>query len=260
MEKNTIVKPVITSNYFDKFAYPFVYLILPFVVKIKFLTPNVITILSFLSFAVGSVFLFVDVNYREYVAALLIIMGYVGDDLDGQVARARNLSSAIGNFLDKVLDVLKIFIISMSAGYAAYLQTENIIYIFMASAICFFFNLRYYIKLETMFSQMEIDKNYLENSLVARKEFLLQHDQKLIQLKNTYKGRVKAFWEENKTFFAVDEAEIAVLIAIFAIAHMIPLGVLVLCFAQIIISFVRFYERGKQVSSDTKSLLIPLRK
>src|SRR5687768_16842286 len=106
MEKQTrkkVVKHTYFSNWADLFGYPLAWSLVPFVSKISFFTPNVITVISFLMYTLGSITLFWDYPYHLFVAAFLIFAGYIGDDLDGQIARYRKLSSNVGDFLDKSL-------------------------------------------------------------------------------------------------------------------------------------------------------------
>ena len=97
-------------------------------------------------------------------------MAYVGACRAGQGARARRLSAPRRPDFDKVLDVLKIYVLSMSLAYGAYIDTHEIIYIYLGFSACFFFNFRYYIKLETIFSQCDRDPGYLAACRIRRQE------------------------------------------------------------------------------------------
>jgi phosphatidylglycerophosphate synthase len=255
-----VIKNTYYSNWGDIFGYPLAYALLPYVTKIKFLTPNVITLLAFSSFTIGSVSLFLNYPYHLIVAGILIPLGFVGDDLDGQVARARQLSSNIGDFLDKVLDVLKIFIITSSLGLAVYLQTNDVLYIFLGFIACFFFLFRYYIKLETMFSAMSRDNLYLEKSTTKRNELIQQIETMYETNQHSLIGRVKNMFHMNRTVLFVDEAELAIFTSIGALFNRLDLALWVIALAQVIIAFYRFYERGYQLNINSEDLFKPLRK
>lgn len=255
----SIIKPLYTSNWGDLIGYPLARFLLPAVAKTG-ISPNGVTLVSFALFTTGSLSLFISYPYHLVWAAGLIFVGYVGDDIDGQLARYTGKSSVIGGFLDLVLDVLKIFIITTSLGYAVFLETGEPIYLLLASAACFFFNFRYYIKLETMFTEMNRDPAYLAKSAERRSEFLASIDQKIESWRGTLVGWLKIFWIRNKLIFAVDEAEFAIFVAIGALTNQLVAALMVITVAQVFIGFLRFYQRGRALVYDRDSLLNPMRK
>lgn len=256
----SVVKPLYTSNWGDQIGYPVAQAILPYIAKIPGITPNKITVISFLLFTFGSISLFLSYEYHLICAAVLITIGYIGDDLDGQLARHMKLSSVIGDYLDKVLDVLKIFIITTSLGYASFIQTGESMYLLIGAAACFFFNLRYYIKLETMFSEMSRDASYLERSSLRKNEFLKRLEGDITEWNKTLTGKLKVLWVRNKLIFAVDEAEFALFTAMGALLNQLPATLCIIAFAQVFIAFWRFYERGNAMINNRDSLLNPMRK
>jgi phosphatidylglycerophosphate synthase len=255
-----VVKNTYYSNWGDLFGYPLAFRLLPVVTKIKFLTPNVITLLAFASYTLGSLSLFLNYPNHLIIAGILIPLGFLGDDLDGQVARARQLSSKIGDFLDKSLDVLKIFIITASLSYAVYKQSQEVLYIYLGFIACFFFLWRYYIKLETLFTQVNRDKEYLDKSSQKRKQLELNIEEMYQKNRSTANGKIKNFLHMNRTIFFVDEAEFALFIGLGALLNRLDLVLWILAISQITLALYRFYERGRQISSDSPELLLPLRK
>ena len=254
-------KALITSNWGDHIGNPISrYLLLPIALRIPFLTPNGVTFISFGLFTIGSSLLFINIPYHLYFAAALIVAGYLGDHLDGHLARARGLMSVIGDYLDKTLDVLKLYIITASLGYAVYLQTGNALYILAAFTACFFFLFRYYIKLETMFSRMNEDRDYLTKSATKRLEILAAHEALAARAHASFKARIQVLWRINRTFFAVDEAEFALITACCAIVGRLDIALVFIAFIQVCAGFWRLYERGRQLHLHPEELLLPLRK
>jgi len=168
--KKNVIEPPYFSNWADLFFPPIANRILPFVSGIKWITPNIVTLFSFFLYVLGCLFIFIDIPNHLIYTAILLPVAYIGDCLDGQLARTKKLSSDIGNYLDKVVDVLKIYIITISLAYSAYLITNDVIYIFLGFTACFFFNFRYYLKLETIFSQFNQDSHYLVKANKRRQE------------------------------------------------------------------------------------------
>lgn len=250
-DNKSVIKSSYFSNWSDNFGYPIAYKLLPYVAKIPGITPNKVTLFSFGLYTLGSILLFVNIPYHLLLSAILLPAGYIGDDIDGQLARYKNMSSHIGDYLDKVLDVLKIFIITASLSYAVYLQTHELIYIYFGFAACFFFLWRYYIKLETLFSQINNDVDYLKKSDVKRAE--------LIEQMQKEKGLI-AFLKKHRILFVVDEAEFVIITAVGALFNQLAWALIIIALAQICWGFYRFYERGSQINSASKRLLWPMRK
>lgn len=260
MNKKDIIKNTYYSNWADNFGYPIAWYLLQFIKKFDFITPNLVSLFSFGLFMFGSFSLFLDYPFHLYIGAILIILGYIGDDIDGQLARVKKMGSVFGDFLDKVLDVLKIYIITASLSYAVFLQTNNPLFIFLGFTACFFFNFRYYIKLETMFGKTDREKDYLDKSSLIRNQTIDNLDKTLEENSKTFTGKMKNFFIMNRTFLFVDEAEIAVIVSIGAIFNRLELSLWILVIAQVLWGFYRFYERGNQVNSNSDKLYLPMRK
>lgn len=265
MKNNSFLKPLVIeppyfSNWGDLFLPKIGNKILPFIARIPGVTPNIVTITSFLIHAIGSVFLFLNFPNHFVYSAILLPISYILDCVDGQLARTKKMSSPIGDYLDKVLDVLKIYIITISLSIAAYLKTNDVLYIFLGFTACFFFNFRYYIKLETMFGAVSKDKNYLEKSRKLRYEMYEILEAKYKSLSKTLIGKLKVIWLKNRSIFFVDEAEFILFTAIGAIFNKIELVLWILAISQIYIVIFRFFERINQIRNFSDRLYWPMRK
>lgn len=250
-----VIKNTYYSNWCDTWGYPLAYWLVKKIRNIPGLTPNKVTWTAFTLYSLGSLSLFNNYSFHNYIAAFLIMVGFVGDDMDGQLARLNKMSSNIGDFLDKVLDVLKIFIITSSAGFAAYLATGQVWYLFLGFVICFFFNFRYYIKLETMFSSISQEVGYLDKSTKVRLGLIEK-----IELMYQKGGNLGNFWHKNRTFFFFDEAEIALVVALGSIFQKLDIALWILAISQVGWGLYRFIERGRQINSNSVELYKPLRK
>jgi len=260
IERKKVIKPFYFSNWGDILVYPIAYTLLPFVLKIPFATPNIITAFSFLLCTLGSIFLFASFPYHLIFSAIFILLGYVGDHLDGQFARAKKLSSTLGDYLDKTLDVLKIFILTISLGIASYSQTRNILYIFLAFIACFFFNYRYYIKLETIFSVISRNSEYLAKSKQKRNELEGEITKKITRLSQTFTGKLHVLWILNRNIFFVDEAEFAIFTSVAALFNKLEWALWVLAVSNVCIALWRLFERGYQLHFARDQLFKPMRK
>ncbi|MDI6799335.1 MAG: CDP-alcohol phosphatidyltransferase family protein [Actinomycetota bacterium] len=253
-------KPACFGNWADNYGYPLTSLILPAAVKIGWLTPNVVTILSFIIYVIGSMFLFLNFSGRLQLAALLLVLGYIGDQLDGQIARARGLSSHIGNYLDKVVDVLKIYVITISLSISQYIRYDDVLWVFLGFTACFFFNFRYYIKLETVLSEAMRDEAYLKASALRQEELFKETLAERKELRASLGGQIKLFFKKNASIILVDEAEFAIFTAFFALINRLKIALILLAASQVLIAFFRLFQRGSQILRAKDGLLDPMRK
>ena len=255
-----IIEPPFFSNWADLFMPKIANAILPVALKIKWLTPNVITAVSFTLYVIGCLMIFIDIPGHLYYTAILLPVAYVGDCLDGQVARARRLSSPLGNYFDKVVDVLKIYILCMSLAYGAYLNTQDIIYIFLGFTACFFFNFRYYIKLETVLSQCSEDQDYLDACRTRRQELYRDKGADYERYSASFTGRIKLLWLKHRSIFWVDEAEFVVFTSVAVLFNAVEVALWIFALSQTLIGIWRMFERAYLTHKMPEKFLDPLRK
>jgi phosphatidylglycerophosphate synthase len=132
-----------------------------FVVDIKWLTPNLITLISFIIALVATVFIVLGGPTNFIVAAVLIHLSHVFDCMDGQMARYRKTSSLSGGFYDKLTDQIQVTLWFGAIGYAAYSQSHNVLPVFLAFTGVAFYSLRGYIKYVTIYTEMSRESNFL---------------------------------------------------------------------------------------------------
>jgi phosphatidylglycerophosphate synthase len=255
-----VMEPPFFSNWADLFMPKIAYAVLPYAIRFPWLTPNVITLVSFLLYVLGCFMIFADIPGHRYYVAFLLPLAYIGDCLDGQVARARVLSSRIGNYLDKTLDVLKIYILCMSLAYGAYSNTDDITYIFLGFTACFFFNFRYYIKLETIFSECNQGSDYLVACRARRQELYREKEKEYKRYAASFRGKMKLFWIKHRTILWVDEAEFVIFTSVAALLNKFEAVLWIFAVSQGLIAFWRLFERGRQVHTQSLKLLDPMRK
>lgn len=258
--QKSVIEPPYFSNWADLLFPKMANMILPYVSGINWITPNQVTLFSFFLYVLGCLFIFIDVPHHLLYSAILLPIAYIGDCLDGQLARTKKLSSEIGNYLDKVVDVLKIYIITICLSIYAYETTQNVLYIYLGFTACFFFNFRYYLKLETIFSQFNKDPEYLVKCSARRLELYQEKGALYAELSTSFSGKIKLFWLKHRSIFWVDEAEFVVFTSIGAVFNQIELVLWVFAISQTLIALWRLFERGYQTHKATEQLLDPMRK
>jgi phosphatidylglycerophosphate synthase len=259
--QQNIVEPPYFSNWADTFMPKIANkVLLPIILPLRFISPNMVTLISFFLYALSSIFLFLQFPYHLLWTTILLPISYILDCLDGQLARTRKQFSPVGDYLDKTLDVLKIYILTLSLGYAVYLQTQSIISIILGFTACFFFNYRYYIKLETVLSSVGKDPEYLQKCAAYRKNQYETRGAKYAELKKTFMGKLQVTWYWHRIIFFVDEAEFVVFTAVAALFNQLELLLWVFAISQTALAFFRLFERGYQMTAARDQLLRPMRK
>jgi len=119
------------------FATPIASVLLLAVADWHFITPNRLTILSFL-LAVMSATLIVIGGHGVLIAAGIILqIAYIIDCMDGQLARYRNVSSTFGSFLDKWSDFIKFPFIILALAAEAFNATQTIMPVILGVSCVF---------------------------------------------------------------------------------------------------------------------------
>jgi phosphatidylglycerophosphate synthase len=113
------------------FSYRLVWLI-----KSTSITPNQLTLLSFMFTAVGCWLMFLDQSHSNLViSAVIFQLAYIVDCADGQLARLKKQYSFIGWRLDLYSDRLKEVLIFLALGWAAVSQGGSPAYYWPISII-----------------------------------------------------------------------------------------------------------------------------
>jgi phosphatidylglycerophosphate synthase len=258
LSPSSVIEPNYFSNWGDLWYPKLANKLLLSACKMRWLTPNIISVSSFVLYSVAAGLIVVGGVWAALAAALLPI-SYILDCLDGQLARYSNRTSTIGDYLDKTLDVFKIGIINLALGAAAYKLTGQSLYLILAFMSCFGFLFRYYIKLETIFSAINRDSTYLEKSRSKRLQLYTELDSKK-RLKKSPKQKLAWLWFRNRSVFALDEAEHVTFAAVAALLYRPDLWCVVFGVGQVTIAVYRLVERGYQTKTNPESLLYPLRK
>lgn len=259
-DQKNIIQPPHFSNWADQFMPKIANKLLPFVLPFDWITPNGITLTSFALYALGCIFLFVDIPYNFLFTAILLPFAYILDCLDGQLARQKKLFSAFGNYLDCVLDFLKIFILTFSVSFQVYLDTKDTLYLLLGFVACFFFTYRFYIKYITMYTQLDKDPLFLEKSKKMRSDLFFTINQKNQLLTKTIFGKLHIFLVNNSTIFLIDEAELVIFTSVAVLFHRLDLVLWVFAIGQTTNALFRMVQRGYQIRYQEQNLLNPIRK
>jgi phosphatidylglycerophosphate synthase len=254
------IEPSYFSCWGDSFLPRTAYLFLPIIWKFDWITPNLLTVTSFLLHVIGCIMLFATVPHHFAYTVILLPVAYLMDCLDGRLARTKGMTSDLGDYLDKTLDVIKLYATMASLGYAAYLSTSDVRFVFLGFTAAFFFSYRFYLKSVTIFDAIGKDPQYLAKCKETRIGLLVSKTKEYAELRKTFAGSLKGIWLRNKSIFAVDEAEVMLITVLAALTGRVGLALWVLGISQVVIALWRMVERGYQLNVFSQDLYLPMRK
>ncbi len=230
------------------------------VVDWKWLTPNLITLFSLITALFSAILIIIGGQINFYIAAGLINVSHILDCMDGQMARYRGTSSRLGNYFDKVTDLVQIFFWFSAIAYAAFLQTHSIIPIFLAFTGVSFYSLRVYVKYVTIFIEVDHDNTYLEKA---------SHEAAMINEKKEKAAGLKAGWKKNwhwflgeqHKFLLFNEAVFVFMLSFALITNLIMPMLWLFAISQLYYGVARSWQRGQQIRRNQhKALLKPMEK
>jgi hypothetical protein len=173
------------------------------------ITPNQVTIVSILSGIIGAIFYLKGTVSAFAVAGLLVILKDILDSADGQLARAKQLQSRAGRFLDSIGDFVVDAAVFGSIGWTLYKLNDNWLMLFLALLGLIGISLRvsYHVFYQVHF--LHLQKQYENNRITeeVQKEDLNQGGfelalQRIFQIIYGWQDRLIAIdgWSARGTF------------------------------------------------------------
>ncbi|MFT7647872.1 MAG: phosphatidylglycerophosphate synthase [Candidatus Poriferisodalaceae bacterium] len=132
------------------------------VVDLVWLTPNLLTLASFVTAVIAAALVLLGGTLNFVLAAVLIHLSHVFDCMDGQMARYRRTTSASGSFFDRATDQIQVALWFGAVAYAAYDQSAEVLPILLAYVGVSFYSLRGYTKYIEIHIEVSRDRHYLD--------------------------------------------------------------------------------------------------
>jgi len=220
-----------------------------FVVDYKWLTPNLITLFSFLVAIIATGFIVVGGITNFIIAAVLIHLSHVLDCMDGQMARYRGISSRSGSYFDKLTDQIQVIIWFGAVGYAAYLQTQNVLPVFLAFAGVSFYSLRGYTKYVAIYTEMNDNKDYLTKK---NQEKIDEESGKKENagLDHGMSANILWFIKEQRKILSFDEGVFIFMLSFALVFNVLTPMLWVFALSQLFYGFYRALQRGYQIHTN----------
>lgn len=220
-------------------------------VEVAWITPNRITATSFLVavLAAGCILLGGSANF--VAAAVLIHLSHMLDCMDGQMARYRQVSSSIGSYFDRVTDQVQVTLWFGASGYAAYLQSSNILPAFLALVGIGFYGLRGYTKYVAIEIETSRDPGY--QSRVA----LLKKSEIIAGLGVGFRANLRWFLLEQRKILQFDEGVFIFMLSAALLFDVLEPMLWVFAASQFLLGVYRAIQRGCRLGDSHK---IPIQK
>jgi len=217
------------------------------VVDYQWINPNLITLVSFIIAIISALFIIAGGAINFIIAAVLIHLSHILDCMDGQMARYRKTSSLLGSFFDKLTDQIHVIIWFGSVGYAAYIQSQNVLPVFLAFTGVAFYSLRGYAKYVSIYSEMSRDSGYLGKLF---KETSRVEKQETAGLGYGFLANFRWFMSEQKKFFFFGEGVFIFILSLsLVIDKLIPM-LWIFAISQLLYGLVRGWQRGRQIGCN----------
>ena len=138
------------------FGDPVSWIILALIADWKFITPNLLTALTFISKIIASCLIAFGDRSMMIYGAIFLQLGVIFDHMDGNLARYRGDITLKGGFLDRILDGISILIIFSALSWHVYIDGGSAYYLVMGPAAASFYLIICYIYWSYAFYEMKI--------------------------------------------------------------------------------------------------------
>lgn len=217
------------------------------VVDIGWLTPNLITLFSFITAIISALLVIAGGTVNFAIAAILIHWCHILDCMDGQMARYRNASSLSGSFFDKLTDQIQVTIWFGSVGYAAYTQSQNVLPVFLAFTGVAFYFLRGYVKYVTIYTEMCRDGGYLEKTF---KQASVLRKEETAGLGFGVLANFRWLVAEQRKLFSFDEGVFIFMLSLALVLDKLTPMLWVFAVSQLFYGLARGWQRGYQIGRN----------
>lgn len=217
------------------------------VVDFQWLTPNRITLLSFLVALVSCGFILANSPANFVIAALLINLSHVLDCMDGQMARYRESTSLAGSYYDRFTDQLQVIIWFGAVGYTAHVQSQSVIPLLLVFVGVAFYSLRGYVKYVGLHTFMQRDPAYLDQ--LAAKHCAAQP---AIEAGLGFGPRANLVWflAQQKKILDFNEGVFIFMLSIALIFNVLTPMLWVFAISQLVLGVLRGLQQAKNLTLE----------
>jgi phosphatidylglycerophosphate synthase len=216
------------------------------VVDIQGITPNRITTASFAVAVVATICILIGGFGGFVAAALLIHLSHILDCMDGQLARYRKVSSAVGSYYDRLTDQVQVTLWFGAAGYAAYAQSLSVVPVFLALIGISFYGLRGYVKYVALELETALDPDH--PTRMAK----LKSRTPVAGLRFGIPANVKWFIKEQPKILAFDEGVFIFMLSAGLILDQLTPMLWIFAASQVVWGSLKAWQRGMNIDANQK--------
>jgi len=216
------------------------------VVDVAWLTPNLLTLASFICALVAAGFVVAGGLANFIIAAALIHLSHILDCMDGQMARYRRTTTASGSYYDRATDQIQVGVWFGACGYAAFDQTGDVLPAFLSLIGLGFYSLRGYTKYIAIHVEMSRDSAYLGTinaaalaPAPARREW-------------TPARGIRWFVGEQRKILRFDEGVFIFMLSLALIVDQLTAMLWVFAVSQAVIGSWRTWQHGRNIELNQK--------
>ncbi|MFT7602012.1 MAG: phosphatidylglycerophosphate synthase [Acidimicrobiales bacterium] len=213
-------------------------------VDIRWLTPNLVTLVSFVTALIAAALIGIGGTVNFILAAALIHLSHVFDCMDGQMARYRQTTSASGSFFDRATDQLQVSLWFGAAGYAAYEQSGEVLPIFLAFIGVAFYSQRGYTKYVEIHIEMSRNSRYLEQD--AGPLSLDTQPATAVRGFDLF-GALKWFVREQHKILEFNEGVFIFMLSLALVVDQLAPMLWVFAVSQTVLGISRTWQRGRNI-------------
>ena len=222
------------------------------VIDIKWFTPNRVTLISFVTAIISTLFIIAGGTVNFVIAAILIHASHVFDCMDGQMARYRQTTSSSGSYYDRVTDQIQVTIWFGAVAYAAFIQSHDPMPIFLAFIGVSFYSLRGYAKYVAIHVEVSRDRDYLEKK--AQQDL---RDKKTDSAGPQFglKSNLRWFLGEQKKIFQFDEGVFVFMLSLALLLNQLTPMLWIFAASQLFYGLYRSWQNGHQINMNQQTVI-----
>ncbi len=219
-----------------------------FVVDLRWLTPNLVTLASFVTALISAALISIGGTVNFILAAILIHLSHIFDCMDGQMARYRQTTSPSGSFFDRATDQLQVSLWFGAAGYAAYEQSGRVLPILLAFTGVAFYSLRGYAKYVEIHIEVSRNSRYLEQGTAP---LLIDTEPATAARGFDLFGALKWFAREQRKILHFNEGVFIFMLSLALVVDQLTPMLWVFAVSQTVLGISRTWRRGRNIELGT---------
>jgi phosphatidylglycerophosphate synthase len=219
------------------------------VIEWPWVTPNRITAASFALAILATICILWGGIAYFITAAFLIQLSHVLDCMDGQLARYRKISSAVGSYFDRLTDQVQVALWFGAVGIVAYIQSSSVMPVILSLIGITFYGLRGYSKYIAI--EIETTRN------VGYPEAMMQLSKvdTVAGLGFGFRANLLWFVREQLKVFRFDEGVLIFMLSTSLLFNQLIPMLWIFATSQLCLGVYKCVQRGRDIHTNHQHLI-----